>query len=135
MHARHRRFDNDQLSVVFFLQNDPPAPYIYIRTRKDPNEAPWVAVLGAHELVIKRDRESDAALVLSRWSTRNNRSKPWARLQFTTWEGRFTFVSYSGELIIMKKEKTEDQGERPRQADNTNRFAQNWSCSTAPSSP
>ncbi|KAK7755584.1 hypothetical protein SLS62_002519 [Diatrype stigma] len=97
-----QRFDNDQLSVVFFLQDDPPAPYIYIRTRKDHNEPPWVSVLGAHELVISRDPKSDATLVLSRWSARNQKPKPWARLQFTTWEGRLVFCFLLGSLLYTK---------------------------------
>lgn len=72
---------------MFFLQEEEQVPFVYVRTLNPTTNEPWVAVMGAHELVIKRDRDNDSALVLNRWSTTNNRSKAWARLLFLTWEG------------------------------------------------
>ncbi|EMR70438.1 hypothetical protein UCREL1_2530 [Eutypa lata UCREL1] len=85
-----RRFDNDRLSIIFFLKDGDQAPFIYIRIYMQPNE-PWVATIGVHELVIKRDKGNDSALVLSRWCLASQKSKPWARLQFNTWEEMVLF--------------------------------------------
>lgn len=69
---------------MFILEGQEEAPYVFIRTNADVNS--WVAVLGAHELVIKRD--NDSTLTLSRWSLSQHKSKLWAKLRFVYWEGQ-----------------------------------------------
>ena len=54
-----RSFDHDRLSVIFFLQGRDQAPYVFVRTFEN-NTTPWASFLGVHELVIKRERDSDA---------------------------------------------------------------------------
>ena len=81
-----RSFDNDRLSIMFFLLGQDDAPFVFVRTCEN-NIEPWAAYLGVHELVIKRERECYNTLKLTSWSVWESRSKPWARLQFKTWEG------------------------------------------------
>jgi hypothetical protein len=44
----------------------------------------WVALRGAHELCISQEKPE--SLMLARWSKTEQRSKPWALLNFMTWE-------------------------------------------------
>ncbi|KAI0125493.1 hypothetical protein BJ170DRAFT_684761 [Xylariales sp. AK1849] len=64
-----RSFDNDRLSVTFFLQTFNEAPYLLIRTVRGGQ--PWVSALGAHELCIKR--HDCATLIFTRWSRSEDR--------------------------------------------------------------
>ncbi|KAI5868212.1 hypothetical protein GGS23DRAFT_592002 [Durotheca rogersii] len=82
-----RSFDNDRVSVIFFLQLKNQAPSLLIRS-KWMNQN-WVSILGVHELAIRRDSES--VLYLSRWSRSEDRAKPWANLAFLTWEEMVLF--------------------------------------------
>lgn len=82
-----RSFDNDRVSVIFFLQLRNQAPSLLIRS-KVLNQN-WVSALGAHELCIRR--ESDSVLHLSKWSHTEQRAKPWANLSFLTWEEMVLF--------------------------------------------
>ncbi|KAI1073914.1 hypothetical protein F5B20DRAFT_596827 [Whalleya microplaca] len=77
-----RSFDNNRISVIFFLQLTNQAPSVLIRTTQ-PNGS-WCSVRGVHELCIYRKGES--SLTLDRWSQSEQRSKPWANLSFLTWE-------------------------------------------------
>lgn len=72
--------------MIFFLQGQDRAPHVFVRAFENSIQ-PWAAYRGVHELVIKRERENDAILKLTRWSNSERRSKLWARLQFATWEG------------------------------------------------
>ena len=72
---------------MFFLQGPERTPYLFVRLAVNGTQ-PWASFLGVHELVIKRERDSDSILKLTRWSTTERRSKLWARLQFVTWEGQ-----------------------------------------------
>ncbi|KAI1373694.1 hypothetical protein F4677DRAFT_215344 [Hypoxylon crocopeplum] len=82
-----RSFDNDRVSVIFFLQLRNQAPSLLIRSKCGTQN--WVSVLGAHELSIRR--EGDSVLHLSRWSRSEQRVKPWANLSFLTWEEMVLF--------------------------------------------
>ncbi|KAI2621146.1 hypothetical protein GGR54DRAFT_647203 [Hypoxylon sp. NC1633] len=82
-----RSFDNDRVSVNFFLQLRNQAPSLLIRTKVGSQN--WVSVLGVHELSIRR--EGDSVLHLSRWSRSEQRVKPWANLAFLTWEEMVLF--------------------------------------------
>ncbi|RYO76092.1 hypothetical protein DL766_002297 [Monosporascus sp. MC13-8B] len=78
-----RSFDNDRISVIFFLQGIDQAPFLYVRSFDNLGE-PWVSRRGAHELCIRRD--SSSTLTLTRWSDSERRRKRWAALRFATWE-------------------------------------------------
>ncbi|KAL7627895.1 hypothetical protein AAE478_002090 [Parahypoxylon ruwenzoriense] len=82
-----RSFDNDRVSVIFFLQLRNQAPSLLIRSKVINQN--WVSILGVHELAIRR--ESDTVLHLSRWSMSEQRAKPWANLSFLTWEEMVLF--------------------------------------------
>ncbi|OTB15944.1 hypothetical protein K445DRAFT_104698 [Daldinia sp. EC12] len=82
-----RSFDNDRISVIFFLQLRDQTPSLLIRS-KDASRI-WVSVRGAHELSIRR--ENDSVLLLSRWSRSEQKAKPWAILSFLTWEEMVLF--------------------------------------------
>ncbi|KAI8962230.1 hypothetical protein F5Y11DRAFT_357102 [Daldinia sp. FL1419] len=82
-----RSFDNDRISVIFFLQLRDQAPSLLIRTKVASQN--WVSVLGVHELSIRREGES--ILHLSRWSRSEQRVKQWADLSFLTWEEMVLF--------------------------------------------
>ncbi|KAH8650150.1 hypothetical protein BX600DRAFT_107023 [Xylariales sp. PMI_506] len=96
-----RSFDNDRLSVTFFLQSPDEAPYLLIRTVQGGN--PWVSMLGAHELCIQR--HDAGTLYLLRWSKSEACSKTWASLAFITWEEMVlfycTFVSLKRRSILL----------------------------------
>lgn len=79
-----RSFNQDKLSVTFFLQNSDEAPFVLIRTVPQSGQ-PWVCLHGAHELCISR--HDNATLNFQRWSRSEGRSKVWASLKFVTWEG------------------------------------------------
>ncbi|KAK0628124.1 hypothetical protein B0T17DRAFT_486231 [Bombardia bombarda] len=81
-----RLFDNDQLSILVFLNLVNQSPYLLIRTVQGGN--PWFALRGAHELCIGRE---GSALQLKRWSRSEQCSKLWAALYFLTWEGKLHF--------------------------------------------
>ena len=76
---------------MFFLLEHEDAPFVFMRTCENGVD-PYVAYHGVHELVTKRDRESFSTLKITRWSAPESRIKPWARLQFKTWEGPSLFV-------------------------------------------
>ncbi|KAK8097715.1 uncharacterized protein PG998_013201 [Apiospora kogelbergensis] len=78
-----RTFDDDNVSVTFFLQGLEETPFLMVR--QIHSGEPWASIKGAHELCIKRD--FDSRLTLNRWSSSEGRSKPWAQLTFITWEG------------------------------------------------
>ncbi|KAK9780940.1 hypothetical protein AB5N19_07416 [Seiridium cardinale] len=82
-----RSFNNDRLSVTFFLQSHDEAPFVLIRTVQ--NGQPWVCLHGAHELCISR--HDSATLNFTRWSRTDARSKLWASLKFITWEEMVLF--------------------------------------------
>ncbi|KAK9416924.1 hypothetical protein SUNI508_09396 [Seiridium unicorne] len=82
-----RSFNNDRLSVTFFLQSHDEAPFVLIRTVQ--NGQPWVCLHGAHELCISR--HDSATLNFTRWSRTDSRSKLWASLKFITWEEMVLF--------------------------------------------
>ncbi|KAI0011645.1 hypothetical protein F4779DRAFT_626477 [Xylariaceae sp. FL0662B] len=77
-----RSFDNDSVSVIFFVQLSNQAPSVLIRTTHFSGS--WCSVLGVHELCIYR--KNDSTLTLERWSQSERRPKPWANLSFFTWE-------------------------------------------------
>ncbi|RYP05744.1 hypothetical protein DL764_003602 [Monosporascus ibericus] len=78
-----RSFDNDRISVIFFLQGIDQAPFLFIRSFDNLGE-PWVSRRGAHELCIRRG--SSSTLILNRWSNSELHKKRWAALRFVTWE-------------------------------------------------
>ncbi|RYP44856.1 hypothetical protein DL768_008719 [Monosporascus sp. mg162] len=78
-----RSFDNDRISVIFFLQGIDQAPFLCVRSFDNLGE-PWVSRRGAHELCIRRG--SSSTLILNRWSNSERRKKRWAALRFATWE-------------------------------------------------
>jgi len=80
-----RTFDDDNVSVTFFLQGLDEIPSLMVR--QIHSGEPWAAIKGAHELCIKRD--FDSRLTFTRWSVSEHRTKPWAQLTFITWEGRY----------------------------------------------
>ncbi|ORY66119.1 uncharacterized protein BCR38DRAFT_173137 [Pseudomassariella vexata] len=77
-----RSFDNDRLSVTFFLETSDEAPFLLIRTMQFGSS--WVSLRGAHELSIRRGTSN--TLTLTRWSKSEEHSKPWAILSFITCE-------------------------------------------------
>jgi hypothetical protein len=82
-----RPFDHDRIAVMFYLESSKQTPTLFIRSLMGSQS--WVSTHGAHALCIHR--ESTSILQLSRWSYSQNRSKPWANLQFTTWEEMVLF--------------------------------------------
>ncbi|KAK7992667.1 hypothetical protein PG988_001461 [Apiospora saccharicola] len=82
-----RTFDDDNVSVTFFLQGLDEIPSLMVR--QIHSGEPWAAIKGAHELCIKRD--FDSRLTFTRWSVSERRTKPWAQLTFITWEEMVLF--------------------------------------------
>ncbi|KAK8045503.1 hypothetical protein PG993_005527, partial [Apiospora rasikravindrae] len=80
-------FDDDTVSVTFFLQGLEEIPTLMVR--QIHSGEPWAAIKGAHELCIKRD--FDSRLTFTRWSVTERRIKPWAQLTFITWEEMVLF--------------------------------------------
>jgi hypothetical protein len=78
-----RSFDNDRIAVIFFLQTLDQTPSIFLRAITGGQSL--VSMRGVHELCISREKPS--RLKLTRWSRSEDQSKPWATLQFITWEG------------------------------------------------
>lgn len=85
MYVSCRLFDNDRISVIFYLETIYGVPYVFIRTSEGDQQ--WIALRGAHELVIKREGRDGSSLMFWRWSKSEQQRKRWARLQFITWEG------------------------------------------------
>ncbi|KAK3330280.1 hypothetical protein B0H66DRAFT_611683 [Apodospora peruviana] len=81
-----RVFDNDQLSILVFLNSVNQSPYLLVRTSQAG--IPWFSLRGAHELCIGRE---GSALQLKRWSLSEQCSKLWAALYFLTWEEMVLF--------------------------------------------
>ncbi|RYP65135.1 hypothetical protein DL769_006414 [Monosporascus sp. CRB-8-3] len=104
-----RSFDNDRISVMFFLQGIDQAPFIYVRSFDNLGE-PWVSRRGAHELCIRRD--SSSTLILNRWSNSERRRKRWAALCFATWEElvlfHCTFVCLKAHSLLTVKVNPEE---------------------------
>ncbi|KAK3695214.1 hypothetical protein B0T22DRAFT_508272 [Podospora appendiculata] len=81
-----RVFDNEQVSILVFLNSVNQSPYLLIRTIQ--GGTPWFSMRGAHELCISRE---GSALQLKRWSRSEQCSKLWAVLYFLTWEEMVLF--------------------------------------------
>ncbi|KAK8068857.1 hypothetical protein PG994_005473 [Apiospora phragmitis] len=84
-----RTFDDDNVSVTFFLHGYDEIPTLMVRQIHIHSGEPWAAIKGAHELCIKRD--FDSRLTFTRWSISERRTKPWAQLTFITWEEMVLF--------------------------------------------
>jgi hypothetical protein len=82
-----RSFNDNQLSVTFYLHGSEEIPWVMIRDLKGGQ--PWVTRRGAHELCIQR--EAPSSLVFSRWSRKEKRIKLWASLSFVTYEDMILF--------------------------------------------
>lgn len=91
-HFAQRSFNDNQLSVTFYLHGSEEIPWVMIRDLKGGQ--PWVTRRGAHELCIQR--EAPSSLVFSRWSRKENRIKLWASLSFITYEGMLFSAALAG---------------------------------------
>ncbi|KAK4207321.1 hypothetical protein QBC37DRAFT_97120 [Rhypophila decipiens] len=81
-----RVFDNDQLSILVYINPVNQSPYLLVRTSQ--GGVPWFSLRGAHELCIARE---GSALQLKRWSRSDQCSKLWVVLYFLTWEEMVLF--------------------------------------------
>ncbi len=77
-----RPFDHDRMSITVVISSTDNSPYCIVQSHHMGN--PVTSFKGGHELCISRE---GSALVLKRWSRRENCAKYWAVLYFITWEG------------------------------------------------
>ncbi|CAI4216678.1 unnamed protein product [Parascedosporium putredinis] len=76
-----RKFDNDSLALIAYLNPANKAPYLIMQTYHMGSQ--WFSTRGVHELCIQRNQ---GAVELRRWSRSEGVAKLWATLHFITWE-------------------------------------------------